>query len=174
MRYSFRPRLQDNVVTRSMGSRCLGTTRTAMADCRATALLTALLQQNVDLLLAFKSLSTSGRSCALRSRVCRHAPVWASSDALDERFFQCESRSALTFSSIHFVAYLPPQNVSLQRWSEPSQRQRGGETCLTQPSWKTVVVDRRRPESPHSHCTDNVGKTSTFLGDVSVATVVVL
>lgn len=68
----------------------------------------------------------------------------------------------------------PPENVSLQRSSEPSQRQRGGETCLTQQSWKTVVVDRRRPESPHSRCTDNVGKTSTFLGDVSVATVVVL
>lgn len=71
-------------------------------------------------------------------------------------------------------SHTPPHNVSSQRWSEPSQRQCGGETCLTQQSWKTVVVDRRRPESPHSRCTDNVGETSTFLGDVSVATVVVL
>lgn len=53
-------------------------------------------------------------------------------------------------------------------------RQRGDETRLTQRSWKTVLADRRRHESLRSRCTDNVGKTNTFLVDVSMATVVVL
>lgn len=155
------------------GFRRLGTTA-AMADYQATSVLLTVLgcycsPKKTWICCSLGSLSTRGRSLPVRSSLCTHAPVWASSDTLDERLFQYEAGSSLTFSFINIV---PP--AKSQRSFEPSRRQCGGETCLTQQSWKPVVVDRRRDESPHSCCTDNVGKKNTFLVDVSVATVVVL